>query len=87
VTNTIGSSFRLYYDGGHEPTLPPISVPAGITISLADLNMPRELAERTYQDIRFWNRLPSGGHFTAKEEPELVASDLREFFRPLRTQG
>jgi hypothetical protein len=28
--------------------------------------------------------MPSGGHFAAAEEPELLARDLREFFRPLR---
>jgi len=25
-----------------------------------------------------------GGHFPAAEEPELLAAELREFFRPLR---
>ena len=25
-----------------------------------------------------------GGHFAALEEPELLARDIREFFRPLR---
>jgi epoxide hydrolase len=84
VTGTIGTSFRSYYDDRHEPPLPMISVPAGITISRADLGMPRTLAERTYTDIRFWHDLPAGGHFVAKEEPELVAADLRAFFRPLR---
>lgn len=28
--------------------------------------------------------MPPGGHFAAFEEPELLANDLREFFRPLR---
>jgi pimeloyl-ACP methyl ester carboxylesterase len=46
--------------------------------------MPREFAERSYADIRFWNELPRGGHFLAAEEPELVAADLRAFFRSLR---
>jgi pimeloyl-ACP methyl ester carboxylesterase len=26
-----------------------------------------------------------GGHFPALEEPELLAADIREFFRPLRS--
>ena len=25
-----------------------------------------------------------GGHFAAREEPELLAGDTREFFRPFR---
>lgn len=28
--------------------------------------------------------MPRDGHFTALEEPELLAADLRNFFRPLR---
>jgi hypothetical protein len=28
--------------------------------------------------------MPRGGHFAAFEEPELLAEELREFFRPLR---
>jgi pimeloyl-ACP methyl ester carboxylesterase len=29
--------------------------------------------------------MPRGGHFAAMEEPELLARDIRAFFRPLRT--
>jgi microsomal epoxide hydrolase len=32
-----------------------------------------------------FTEMPRGGHFTAREEPELLASELRKFFRPLRT--
>jgi pimeloyl-ACP methyl ester carboxylesterase len=28
--------------------------------------------------------MPRGGHFAALEEPERLAADIREFFRPLR---
>jgi len=28
--------------------------------------------------------MPRGGHFAAMEEPELLARELRAFFRPLR---
>jgi pimeloyl-ACP methyl ester carboxylesterase len=44
---------------------------------------PRDLAER-YFDVTHWTQFASGGHFPALEEPELLARDLREFFRPLR---
>ncbi len=84
VTGSIGTSFRPYRDARHATELPMITAPAGITIGLADEGMPREFAERSYADIRFWNELPRGGHFLAAEEPELVAADLRAFFRSLR---
>jgi len=28
--------------------------------------------------------MPRGGHFAAMEQPELLAEDIRAFFRPLR---
>jgi microsomal epoxide hydrolase len=28
-----------------------------------------------------------GGHFAALEQPEALAREIREFFRPLREQG
>jgi pimeloyl-ACP methyl ester carboxylesterase len=31
-----------------------------------------------------WTRMPRGGHFAAFEEPELLADDVRAFFRDLR---
>jgi hypothetical protein len=30
--------------------------------------------------------MPAGGHFAAAEQPELLAEDIRGFFRPLRMQ-
>jgi pimeloyl-ACP methyl ester carboxylesterase len=44
---------------------------------------PRELAERAF-DVARWTVMPRGGHFAALEEPELLAHELREFFRLLR---
>jgi pimeloyl-ACP methyl ester carboxylesterase len=45
---------------------------------------PRLLAARTYSDIRRWSVMPRGGHFAALEQPEALANEVREFFRPLR---
>ena len=45
---------------------------------------PRSLAARTYSDIRRWSVMPRGGHFAALEQPEALANEVREFFRPLR---
>jgi microsomal epoxide hydrolase len=88
VTGTIGSSTRLYYENSH--TLPPmgrIEVPTGIALFPADiLPPPREWSERRLQIAR-WTSMPRGGHFAAMEEPELLADDIRTFFRPLRDKG
>jgi pimeloyl-ACP methyl ester carboxylesterase len=47
------------------------------------LHPPRFLAERAF-NIQRWTVAPRGGHFAALEEPELLANDIRAFFRPLR---
>jgi pimeloyl-ACP methyl ester carboxylesterase len=47
------------------------------------LHTPRELAEHFF-DIARWTDMPRGGHFPALEAPELLADEIREFFRPLR---
>ena len=48
------------------------------------LRPPRSLAARAYTDIRRWSVMPRGGHFAALEQPEALANEVREFFRPLR---
>jgi pimeloyl-ACP methyl ester carboxylesterase len=48
------------------------------------LRPPRSLAEKMYGDIRRWSKMPKGGHFAALEQPQLLAQEVREFFRPLR---
>jgi pimeloyl-ACP methyl ester carboxylesterase len=68
--------------------LPRVQVPAGFAV-FADsyrpdsARTPRELAEQFF-DIARWTVMPRGGHFAALEEPELLADDIRQFFRSLR---
>jgi pimeloyl-ACP methyl ester carboxylesterase len=91
-TGAIGSSFWPYYARMHGPWPIPdgrvITVPTGYSEFPREiLRPPRSLAERTYTDIRRWSVMPRGGHFAAMEQPEALASELREFFRPLRRQA
>ena len=44
---------------------------------------PRSWADRSY-NIAQWTEMPSGGHFAALEEPELLVDDIRSFFRKQR---
>jgi len=48
------------------------------------LKPPRNVAARVFTDIRRWSVMESGGHFAALEQPELLASEVRAFFRELR---
>jgi microsomal epoxide hydrolase len=88
-TGAIGSSFWPYYAVRHRPWPVPdgrtVDVPTGYAQFPAEiLRPPRSLAERTYTDIRRWTAMPRGGHFAALEQPEALANEVREFFRPLR---
>jgi microsomal epoxide hydrolase len=88
-TGAIGSSFFPYYFRMHRPWPIPeggtIDVPTGYSEFPREiLCPPRSLAERTYTNIRRWTVMPRGGHFAAMEQPELLAEDIRAFFRPLR---
>ncbi len=88
ATGTIHSANRLYFDRDREPRgLSPgerVEVPCAVTIFPADIDHPpREWGERSYR-VERWTEMPRGGHFAAWEEPELLAEDIREFFRPLR---
>ncbi|MEU6076053.1 epoxide hydrolase family protein [Micromonospora sp. NPDC047074] len=84
ATGTIGSSFRPYYDDSRTPPLEAVDVPAGVRLTPEDRDYPREYAERVYRDLRQWRGPTRGGHFLPLEEPDVLANDLRDFFRPLR---
>lgn len=61
-----------------------IMTPTGCTMFPGELyRPPGKWAEELY-NIHHWTVQPAGGHFSALEQPELLAADLREFFRPLR---
>jgi pimeloyl-ACP methyl ester carboxylesterase len=88
LTGAIGSSFWPYWQLRHRPWFP--SATERVTAPTAYAAFPREIlrpprawAERAY-DLRRWTVMPAGGHFAALEEPEALAADIREFFRPLR---
>ena len=89
VTQTIGSSVRLYYEAMHSPTLGApthVKVPTGFAIFPEDIApAPREFAERFFT-VQHWQEMPRGGHFAALEQTGLLAADLREFIRPLRSR-
>ena len=88
ATGCINSSFLFYYDSQHDQEPQPairVDVPVGVALFPREnpVTGPREWAESMYKIVR-WTQMPRGGHFPAAEEPELLAAELREFFRPLR---
>ena len=88
VTQTINSSVRLYYENTHNPwSYKPgtgVTVPCALAIFPKEISQPpREFAER-HLNVQHWTEMPSGGHFAAIEKPQLLADDVKSFFRALR---
>lgn len=88
-TGAIGSSFWPYYGRLHTPwpvsAKSPITVPTGYAAFPKEIvRPPRSIASKAYTDIRRWTEMKKGGHFAAMEQPEALAHEIREFFRPLR---
>jgi pimeloyl-ACP methyl ester carboxylesterase len=86
LTETIGSSMRLYHANGEIPPAQQarrVEVPSGFTQFPANIGRaPRTWLVRTTNLVRF-TQAP-GGHFVPLEEPEFYAEELRAFFRPYR---
>ena len=87
ATGTIGSSMRNYRSEMLSPTLTTVdyvNVPVGLGLFPKDIGgvPPREFAERTLH-VRHWTEMSKGGHFTAWEQPELFAEDIRKFVTTL----
>jgi microsomal epoxide hydrolase len=88
-TGCIGASFWPYYARMHGPWPIPegstVDVPTGYAEFPREiLRPPRSLAAKTYTDIRRWSVMSKGGHFAALEQPDALAHEVAEFFRPLR---
>ncbi|GAB6023970.1 hypothetical protein CHUAL_008699 [Chamberlinius hualienensis] len=85
VTNSITSSVRFYKEWilnsyQQEVETYPIHVPTGIASFPNEiLQMPRNYISGKYLKLISYNDLPSGGHFAAFEEPELLANDIWKF--------
>ncbi|RUW36998.1 MAG: epoxide hydrolase [Mesorhizobium sp.] len=86
--DSLSASLRLY----KENRLCPLSFdldervtpPFGVALFPHELPMPpRSWVERVF-DVARWTEMPAGGHFAALEQPELLAHEIRAFFRPRR---
>ena len=80
ISDSIGSSMRLYYDEAHEPAVQSrIEVPTAVAV------FPRELIKNprawvaAHCNLVHWSVQPRGGHFAALEAPQLLIQDLRHF--------
>ncbi len=85
ITNTINSSFSMYYENSHTlPAIERITVPTGIALFPSDILLPPYEWAKQNLNITRWTTMQRGGHFAAMEEPELLAEEIRAFCKPFR---
>lgn len=83
-TQSIGTSFRPYFEDEDEPrSIPQVEVPASVHIQRHEADYPESLARRFYRDLRGFERLDEGGHFTVAEAPDAMAERVRAFARAI----
>ncbi|MBT1690223.1 epoxide hydrolase family protein [Dawidia soli] len=95
-TGTITSAIRLYYetaqsqyatDGNKPSQTEKLQTPTGVSIFPKDLvTAPKAYANRIF-NIQHWTEFKEGGHFAAMEKPELLAKDIRTFFKVSTGRG
>ena len=85
ITQSIGTSFRPYYEGADQPgSMPPVTVPASVHIQRHEAGYPESVARGYYRDLRTFERLDSGGHFTIAEVPDAMAQRFRALVEGVR---
>jgi pimeloyl-ACP methyl ester carboxylesterase len=87
ATESIGTSFLPYYDYANASALTWMN--EGVKSWTGSSKVPeghQSFAGRTerFFNVQRWTEMPRGGHFAAMEEPELLAEDLRTWFRTFR---
>lgn len=59
-------------------------MPTGLASFAHDFSPVRKFAERDHKNIVSWWRFDRGSHWAAHDAPDLLVTDLRTFFGPLR---
>jgi pimeloyl-ACP methyl ester carboxylesterase len=87
LTNTTVSSARIYWENKFAFFAPKhVAIPVAVSAFPDEVvQTPRTWAERAYPNLIYYNRVKTGGHFAAWEQPDIFAKELRAAFRSLRT--
>jgi pimeloyl-ACP methyl ester carboxylesterase len=91
VTKTFNTASWIYYgrreEGGRffPKDFKKIEIPTAAAIFPAEMSEwpPKSYVDRIF-NITQWTEMPSGGHFAAMEEPELLVKDIIKFARTIR---
>ena len=89
VTNTFGTAV-WFYRGLNDDAVSgdgKIAVPTGFASSpheMTMLNPPESVVARNFNLVHY-TKMTRGGHFAFWEQPERMVTDVRQFFRKLRS--
>ncbi len=85
LTNSAGSSARLYWESFKDVDMSEVGVPTGISSFPGEIfRTSRRWAEKRFTDLRHFGTLDRGGHFAAFEQPETFVSEIRSAFSTMR---
>ena len=92
LTNTAGSSARLYWDTAHSgPSggffdMRGVKLPVIVSAFPDEIYMaPESWSRRAYPKLLYYGKHPKGSHFAAWEQPAALVDDLRIGFRGVRS--
>jgi len=79
----------VYYEDAHVAhAAEPTTVPLGVAGFAGDFSGVRRFAERDHKNIVQWTmHSEPGGHYSAHQEPQVLAGDLRGFYAGLAPQN
>jgi pimeloyl-ACP methyl ester carboxylesterase len=99
ATQTINSSFRIYYEtmkmlmnvlynplqkiNPLDKTGKKSTPPAAFSLSPKDISSPPRDLAERFFNVHSWTEMPRGGHFAAMEEPELFVGQVRKFAKEI----
>jgi pimeloyl-ACP methyl ester carboxylesterase len=91
LTGAGASAARSYWESRRAQALaagqapPEVSLPVSFTTFPGEIfRAPRSWVEKGVPHLAYFNEASKGGHFAAREEPELFATEIRAAFRSLR---
>jgi pimeloyl-ACP methyl ester carboxylesterase len=92
LTNTVGSSSRIYWENRNmslisaaDQKTDQINIPVAITVFPDEVFRAQERwARKAFKNLVYFNEVDRGGHFAMWEYPQLFAAELRAAFKTLR---
>jgi pimeloyl-ACP methyl ester carboxylesterase len=86
VTNTAISSARFYWENHiNLYAAADVAIPAAVSVFPGEnYQAPQSWTERAFHKLIYYNRVGTGGHYAAWEQPEIFSEELRAGFRSLR---